>query len=424
MRIPLRVQWQSCGRIVVDNTKLLCLVGQFPAVNHGYLLAEIQRLRELGIAISVASVSPSDRPFRELSPLEQEEAARTFYIKSIPATRVALSNLIEFAGNPLHYLGGLVFAFQLTRGNLGRIAYHAAYFTEAILVGRRMREIGVSHVHAHFSATVALIAARVFPITMSFTVHGFGELHDPVGTCLAKRIEGALFVRSVSRYGRGQLMLSCDRNQWSKLLYVPLGIDASKFIPRPNRSVSSQPRLLCVGRLSPEKGQGLLLEAVAALRAEGRPLHLKLVGDGPDRPWLERRAAELGLSSTVEFAGWVDPTQIRAIYNEAEVFVLPSLAEGVPVVLMEAMAMQLPCVAPRIGGIPELIEDGVDGILFAGGDIDDLTQQLRSLIEFPELCAQLAKRARARVVRDYDMARNAGRFAEALTQQLRNVQQG
>ncbi|MGA8765204.1 MAG: glycosyltransferase family 4 protein, partial [Candidatus Sulfotelmatobacter sp.] len=357
---------------MVDRTKVLYLVGQFPAINHGYLLAEVRHLRRLGIEVSVASVSPSDRPLDELSPDERQEAARTYYIKSVPVTRAALFHVGEFFRDPVRYLRGLAFALRLADGSPRRTVYHLAYFAEAVLVGRRMRKLGISHIHSNFSATVALIAARTFPVTMSFAVHGFGELHDPVGTNLSERIHGALFVRAVSRHGRAQLMLSCERGEWSKLVHVPLGIDASRFVPRPDRTISSPPRLLCVGRLAPEKGQALLLEAIAALQQEGCPVLLRLAGDGPDREWLKRRTVELDIASNVEFSGWIDQTRLAALYAEADFFVLPSLAEGIPIVLMEAMAMQIPCVAPRIAGIPELIEHGVDGMLFAAGDAEDL----------------------------------------------------
>jgi glycosyltransferase involved in cell wall biosynthesis len=177
-------------------------------------------------------------------------------------------------------------------------------------------------------------------------------------------------------------------------------------------------RRLCVGRLAPEKGQSLLLEAVAALSAEGRRVHLRLVGDGPDRAWLERRAAELGIAPNVEICGWVDQARLMALYAETDVFAMPSLAEGIPMVLLEAMAMQIACVAPRIAGIPELIEHGVDGMLFAAGDVEDLKQQMRQLLQSPEMRARMGRQARSRVVRDYDMARNTERFAAALAEQL------
>jgi glycosyltransferase involved in cell wall biosynthesis len=401
-----------------DQIRLLYLIGQFPAINHSYLLAEVRQLRRLGFDVSVASVSPPDRPLDKLTPEEREEAARTFYVKPVPVVKVAWLNLSEFLQHPLRYLRGLIFALGLGRSSPRRAIYHLAYFAEAILVGRHMRQCGVSHVHANFSATVALIIARTFPVTMSFGVYGFGELHNLTESHLAELVKGARFVRSISRHGRGQLMLSCNRSEWAKLIYVPLGIDPSEFAPGPPRTASSPPQILCVGRLAPEKGQALLLEAIAALRAEGQPVHLRLVGDGPDRKWLEGRASELGIASDVEFAGWVDQPRLMAFYAETDLFVLPSLAEGIPMVLMEAMAMQIPCVAPCITGIPELIEHGVDGMLFSVADVEDLSEKIRDLLQSPELCTRIGKQARARVLRDYDMARNTERFASVLVERL------
>src|SRR5271156_41498 len=186
---------QRSGRPVVDQTRLLYLIGQYPAINHSYLLSEVRHLRRLGLDVSVASVSPPDRPLEKLSPDEREEAARTFYVKSVPPVKTAFQNLSEFLQHPLRYLRGLLFAVGLGGNSPRRAAYHLAYFAEAVLLGRYMRRSGVSHVHASFSATVALIIARTFPVTMSFGVYGFGELHNPSVTHLTERIEGALFVR-------------------------------------------------------------------------------------------------------------------------------------------------------------------------------------------------------------------------------------
>jgi glycosyltransferase involved in cell wall biosynthesis len=416
MELPLSLR-RSAHRMA-DQTRILYLIGQFPAINHSYLMAEIRILRILGLEVSVASVSLPDRPTESLSVQEREEAARTYYLKSVPAAKIVMLSIAEFFQHPLRFLRGLFFAVRLPGGGFKRTAYHLGYFAEAILVGRHMRQLGVSHVHASFSATVALIAARTFPVTMSFGVYGFGELHNPSESQLAERIRGALFVRSISRHGRGQLMLSSDREEWSKLVYVPLGIDASEFAPRPPRRESSHLNILCVGRLAPEKGQDLLLQAIAMLKAQGASVYLRLVGDGPDRKWLENRAAQLSIVSAVEFTGWINQDQLMAVYGETDVFALPSLAEGIPMVLMEAMAMQIPCVAPCITGIPELIEHGVDGLLFAAADLEDLASQIRSLADSPELRLQIGRQARARVVRDYDMVRNTQKFATLLKERL------
>lgn len=403
---------------VAECTRILYLIGQFPAINHSYLLAEIRILRDLGWKVSVVSVSLPDRPPEKLGAQEREEAARIYYLKSVPAAKIVLLSVAEFLQHPLRFLRGLFFALRLPGGGLKRMAYHLAYFAEAILVGRHMRQLGVSHVHASFSATVALIAARTFPVTMSFGVYGFGELHNPSESQLAERISGALFVRSISRHGRGQLMLSCDREQWSKLVYSPLGINPNEFSPRPPQRESSYLNILCVGRLAPEKGQGLLLEALARLKAQSVSVYLRFVGDGPDRKWLENRAAQLGVASAVEFTGWINQDRLMAVYGETDVFALPSLAEGIPMVLMEAMAMQIPCVAPCITGIPELIEHGVDGMLFAAADLEDLASKIRILAVSPELRDRIGRNARVRVVRDYDMFRNTQNFATVLKDRL------
>jgi colanic acid/amylovoran biosynthesis glycosyltransferase len=399
--------------------KLLYLIGQFPAINHGYLLAEVRLLRRLGFEIEVVSVSTPDRPQDALSDAEREEAARTYYIKSLSAARIVLLNAAELVRHPLRYLRGLSFTLRLAGAGPKKVPYHLAYFAEAIVLGRRMRELGITHVHANFSATVALIAAKVFPIEWSFTVHGFGELHDPSATHLKERIESAAFVRCISRFGRGQLMLSCDRSEWSKLLYSPLGIDPAEFGPSADiRNQATRVRLLCVGRLSEEKGQALLVDAVAALSAQGLLVELHLVGDGPDRKWLEQYAQQLGVSSQIVFEGWIGHPKILTSYANADICVLSSLAEGIPVVLMEAMALEIPCVAPCISGIPELIEDGISGLLFSVADVGDLTQKIRMLVEAPELRQRMGKQGREKVVRDYDISRNSARFATLLEEQL------
>jgi glycosyltransferase involved in cell wall biosynthesis len=149
-------------------------------------------------------------------------------------------------------------------------------------------------------------------------------------------------------------------------------------------------------------------------------MHLKFVGDGPERPLLERLAVDLGIERNVEFAGWVSPVEMKKVYAEADICVLPSLAEGIPIVLMEAMAMQIPCVAPCITGIPELIEQGIEGLLFTVSDVEDLAAKMRELLQSADLRVMIGKNGRSRVLRDYDLARNTARFAKVLEEQLKD----
>jgi len=214
-------------------------------------------------------------------------------------------------------------------------------------------------------------------------------------------------------------MLSCDRRQWPKLLYCPLGIEPTEFIPGRNRRSHPAPiRLLSVGRLSQEKGQAILIESVAALSSRGKDVQLHLVGDGPDRRWLEQYSEELGVSSHVVFKGWLQQAQLMEPYLDTDIFVLSSLAEGIPIVLLEAMSLKKVCVAPCIAGIPEVIEHGANGMLFSVGDVNELTERICSLVESIELRERMGERARETVVRDYDMARSTARFAVMLEKQL------
>ena len=407
---------------MAESIRVLYLIGQFPALNHRYLLSEIQQLRDLGIEVDVVSVSEPDTSLNQLTREELEETARTYFLKSIPVGRALALNLMELLRHPLNYVRGLLFALSLGGLDVRQVFYYLAYFAEAVLVGRLMRQREIFHVHANFSATVSLLVARTFPVTMSWVAHGFGELHDPAATHLSERIEGSLFVRSVSHYGISQMMLSSPRSEWHKLVYAPLGVEVSIPKPNPNRAASSTPRLLCVGRLAPEKGQSLLLDAIQILKSQGRTVLLRLAGDGPDRASLEKLAADLDISSSVEFLGWVGPDRLLQLYSETDICVLSSIVEGIPVVLMEAMAMQVPCVAPCITGIPELIRHGVDGLLFTVADVDDLVRQLVMLLDSPELRAQLGRQARMRVARDYDIAQNTKRFAATLRERLRKAQ--
>ena len=177
-------------------------------------------------------------------------------------------------------------------------------------------------------------------------------------------------------------------------------------------------QVLCVGRLVSSKGQRILIEAVDRLRKAGRDVKLQLVGDGPDRADLEALVRECDLSQVVAFAGVVNQDNIGAYYRNADIFALASFAEGIPVVLMEAMAMEIPCVATRITGIPELIEDGVNGLLVAPSDVDSMAAAIERLMISPELCESLGKAGRLRVQQQYELAGSADRLKEIFLSRL------
>jgi glycosyltransferase involved in cell wall biosynthesis len=222
-----------------------------------------------------------------------------------------------------------------------------------------------------------------------------------------------VFVAAISRFAASQVMKSSAPRNWSKIRVLPLGVDPADLTPHhPSPEEAAPIRIVSVATLAPVKGFHILLAAAAILARRGRRLELTIVGDGPDRPALEEAIAKLGLTGAVHLAGRCNHDRVIDHYRAADIFALASFAEGVPVVLMEAMAMEIPCVATWITGIPELIRDGVDGLLGPPGDPETLADAIASLMDDPELRLRLGQSARRRIVESYDLKRNSNRLAE------------
>lgn len=394
------------------------LVSQYPAVNHTFILREIRQLRALGFDIHVVSIAAADRPHDRLEADERDEAARTFYVKPGGVGGALAAHAATLLSRPASYLRGLGAALKSGRLDPFKTVSQLAYFVEAVIVGRLMEGRGVSHVHSHFSSTVALHAARVFPVTMSVTIHGPAEFDDPAGFQLADKIKRASFVCAISNFARSQLMKVSNYEDWDKIEVAPLGIDPSVFAPRPFRDAPAPFEIICVGRLAAVKAQHVLVAAVDRLAREGRDVRLRLVGDGPDRADLERNVAARSLGGRVVFEGWLNQERVRELYARADIFALASFAEGVPVVLMEAMAMEIPCVATTVNGIPELIRDGVDGLLVAPSDEEELARAVAALMDDAALRRRLGEAGRRRVLEKYDLARNTDRLAAVFKRRL------
>jgi colanic acid/amylovoran biosynthesis glycosyltransferase len=405
--------------------RLAYLVSQYPAVNHTFILREIRKLRALGCDIQVVSVHGPDRPPEKLGPDELEEYRKTLAIFEAGAAAIVGVHLKTLLSRPGGYFAGLFYAVKLAGWNLWQIFFNLMYFGEAVVAGSWIWKRGMTHVHSHFASTLELFVARVFPITFSATIHGPDEFNDVIGFHMAEKVARSAFLCAISHYARSQLMKASDPVHWHKLDVSPLGVDPTVFVPRPHRENPERFEMLCVGRLAPAKGHHILLEAVARLVREGRTsLRLRLVGDGPARPSLERAIRELGLENHVLLEGSLNQDRVREMYRETDLFTLTSFAEGVPVVLMEAMAMEIPCLSTWITGVPELIRQGVDGWLVAPGDVEQATEALANLIDQPELRKRLGKSGRLRVKEKYDLERNVMNLEKIFRYRLMNAERG
>ena len=398
--------------------RLAYLLSQYPAVNHVFMLREIRQLRQQGFQIQVASIRGPDRPPEAMTEVEREEARSTHYIKDASLLEVIQAHAVTLASRPLGYLRGLCVALRGAGPAPRKLLSRLLYFAEAVVAGQWMRRNRLSHVHTHYSSGVALIVARTFPVTMSATFHGPAEFEDPAGFQLAEKIGASLFSCAISFYGLSRLVYASAHSEWPKLEATPLGVDIAEFSPRPFRENPLVFEILSVGRLAPVKGQQVMIAAVDTVVKEGRRIRLRLAGDGPDRAELEREVAYRGLSRVVIFEGNLNQDRLRAVYRASDAFVLSSFGEGLPVVLMEAMAMEIPCIATWIAGIPELIRDGVDGLLVAPGDVRSLAKAIIRLMSDAELQRRLGRSGRKRILEGYEVITNVRRFGEVLSRRL------
>jgi glycosyltransferase involved in cell wall biosynthesis len=406
---------------VASARSMAYLVSRYPTLSMIFVLREVLALRALGFRIDTASINPPDRPPEQLTQDERGEAARTYCVKSHGVAGALAAHARTLVTRPGGYLRGLALAFRLAGLNLPRLFLNAMYFTEAQMVGQWMRRQGQTHLHVHLAsqaASVGLFVRTVFAYGYSLSVHGPDEFYDAYGHSLPQKITAADFIVCISSFTQSQLMNLSPNEHWSKFHVVRLGVDPYLFVPPTEKATSEIFEILCVGRLTPAKGQHLLIDAVDRLTRQGKKVRLRLIGSGPDEASLRACAARLAAPETVIFEGAVNQDRIRTFYAGADAFCLPSFAEGLPVVLMEAMAMEIPTVSTSITGIPELIRTEVDGLLVPASDLDALTTALARLIDDEPLRRRLAASGRQRVLEQYDLARNVEKLAEVFREQL------
>jgi colanic acid/amylovoran biosynthesis glycosyltransferase len=392
------------------------LVGRYPQVSHTFILREIAALRELGVDVTTFSIWRTP-PEELLSAEDRREHARTHALLP-PRPRSTIVSQLRAARAARGYATLVTDAMRLGPPGLRRPLLVGSWIVEAAALWDALRSTGVRHIHAHLGGTapaVALLATALGNAvepgawTWSLTVHGPDELAHAEQERLAEKIEAASFAVAISDFTRSQLMALVDERHWAKLRVVHCGVDPAVYTPA-TRPDDGTFRVLSVGRLVSAKGHGVLLEGVAIAARNGVPIELTIVGDGPRRDRLEALTAELGLGEQVTFAGAIAQDRLPAMFAAADAFCLPSFAEGLPVVLMEAMATGLPAVTTGVMGIPELVVDDENGLLVPPGRADLVADALVRLARDPELRARLGRAGRARVVAAFDIRREARRL--------------
>ena len=389
------------------------LVNQYPHVSHTFIRREIAALEAEGIAVDRFSIRPSAEQL--VDPADQKERLKTEVLLDAGAGGLLLALASTALRSPLSWLLALAAAIRLGRRCGRGVLRHLAYLAEACLLVRRLRGRGVRRLHAHFGtnpAAVAMLASMLGGPPYSFTVHGPEEFDCPEGLSLREKAARSAGVAVVSNFGRSQFLRWAAHEDWSKVRVVRCGLDAA-FLAGGPQPVPEAPRLVCVGRLAEQKGQLVLLEALALVAADGIDFEMTLAGDGPLRLALEEQVRILGLEGRVRITGWLDGEAVRREIFNARLMVLPSFAEGLPVVLMEALALGRPVVTTYVAGIPELVENGANGWLVPAGSAAALAAALATALRTPtETLTRMGRAGAHRVAALHDASREASKLAE------------
>ena len=388
------------------------LVNQYPRVSHSFIRREIAALEAAGHSIARFSVRRAAEALPD--PGDRAELAHTQVLLDRGPRPLIMAALRACLGRPRRFFSALRLAWAIGRRADRSWAAHAAYLAEACLLREWLARVRAGHLHAHFAtnpAAVAMLCRVLGGPPYSFTVHGPHEFDKPEFLAMTAKIERAAFVVAVSSFGRSQLYRWCGHAHWRKIAVVRCGVDAS-YLEQPPMPVPGAPRLVCVGRLCEQKGQLLLVEALGRLASGGVPCELVLVGDGELRPEIEKMAVDLGVDDRVTITGWAAGEEVRRHLAEARALVLPSFAEGLPVVIMEALALGRPVISTTIAGIPELVETGVCGWLVPAGSVEHLVEAMRTVLTAPvgEL-SRLGLAGRERVALRHDARIEAMRLA-------------
>jgi len=387
-------------------------INQYPKVSHSFIRREILALEAQGIPIHRFSIRACDAEL-------VDEADRAERLKTTVLLQSGVKGLVaplvqRAIAHPAKFFSALKLALQVGQRSDRGLLYHLVYLAEACALYQLLKARSITHLHAHFgtnSTTIAMLCHALGGPAYSFTIHGPEEFDQPVALSLGEKIRRSAFVVGISSFGRSQIFRWCHPNQWPKVQVVHCGVD-DRFLTLEPTPVPDVPQFVCVARLGEQKGHFLLLEAVHQLASEGLQFKVLLVGDGPLRADLEGAIARYQLQPYFEITGWASGSQVQQYVTESRALILPSFAEGLPVVIMEALALGRPVISTYVAGIPELVEPGRCGWLVPSGSVEPLAQAIRAALQTPpETLTQMGQTGRGLVLQHHNIDIEAAHLA-------------
>lgn len=392
--------------------KVAYFVNQYPKVSHSFIRREINSLERQGVEVDRYALRTDAAEL--VDEQDKAELKKTHYLLKQPFWLFIQVCFFQFIESPLPFFKTLMIAMKVGWNSDRGIARHFIYFLEACLLKKWLRESSVSHVHAHFgtnSAAVVMLCRLLGGPKYSFTVHGPEEFDKPEFISLGEKIKHSAFVVAISSFGKSQLFRWIPHHLWHKVEIVHCGLEKT-FYDIDIQPARQNKKMVCVGRLCEQKGQLLLVEAAVKLAEEGEDFQLVLAGDGPMRTDIEALIKKHDIASKITITGWVSSDRVREELLDSTALVLPSFAEGLPVVIMEAMALGRPVVTTYIAGIPELVIPHENGWLIPAGSLEALIETMRELLHTPDKDIQrLSEHARQRVIERHNIDIEAEKLA-------------
>lgn len=405
--------------MTVTPMKLAYLLNVYPLISTTFIRREIEAIEALGQPVHRFALRHWDGEL--VDPDDIADQNRTHYILTGSKAALAKDVLLAILTHPLRFLALLSLWWRVWRNADRKFVQHVAYLIEALAFFRRTRALGIDHVHTHFSTnatTVAMFARRMGGAPYSFTVHGPDELvpGEPAALSLREKARHAAFVVAITGYCRDRIAQEAPASA-DKIRIIPCGIDIDAFPFDPAAPESN--RVICIGRLCENKGQVHIPPAVAAVKAEFPELVVELIGGGDDEPLIREAVVRHGVADQVVLHGWGTNAYVRESLEKGRAMLLPSYAEGLPIGIMEALAIGRPVLTTRIAGIPELVDQGC-GWIFEPGDEDAIAQALRGIMRASrDERAAMGAEGRRRVEARHDRRKSAQALVEAFARGIR-----
>lgn len=396
----------------IPTLKVAYLVNQYPKISHTFIRREILALEDIGI--EVVRTASRKGPEELVDQDDKLELEKTLYLLS-NRLGVIFSLLTALCSSPIKTTTAFRTALSLRSNCSGSFVRHMAYLAQAAYLSRLCKEQNIAHVHAHFGtspAAIALLCKLLGGPGYSFTVHGPEEFDDPKGLSLNEKISNANAVLAITSFCKSQLSRWCAYEHWEKIRIVHCAL-GEEYIDAKPVAFPEHFSMLSIGRLCEQKGQMVIVEALRRLSERGITTRCNIVGDGELRAIIESKISEYGLSASISILGWKSSEEIRQLIDDSSLLLLPSFAEGLPVVIMESLARARPTITTYIAGIPELIEDESNGWIIPAGDPEKLSSAIEHAMKSPkEVLEKMGAAGRASVQEHHDVRKEADKLKQ------------